>query len=278
MRKRLLGLMITITMLLSVNVFAVETYGGYNIPIDIDINGSFVKCAEKPILIDGTTYLPLRAFSDAIGGTISWDGEERAATMSKDGHTFVFYVEKDICVVDGTEQDYASVIYQNLTFIPVRAISDVLGYDIIWDEDYLTVRVEAPGVIVPEQCKDASYQYEDILYLGKIIQIECGYQPFEVKLAVAGTVMNRVKSSQFPNTVKGVILDTRYGVQFPPAHTDKINVTPSKESIIAAKCAISGVNLVGNALYFIDVKNAPSSWVHNNRPHFKTISGMSFYE
>lgn len=278
MRKRLLGLMITITMLLSVNVFAVETYGGYNIPIDIDINGSFVKCAEKPILIAGTTYLPLRAFSDAIGGTISWDGEERAATMSKDGHTFVFYVEKDICVVDGTEQDYGSVIYQNLTFIPVRAISDVLGYDIIWDEDYLTVRVEAPGVIVPEQCKDASYQYEDILYLGKIIQIECGYQPFEVKLAVAGTVMNRVKSSQFPNTVKGVILDTRYGVQFPPAHTDKINVTPSKESIIAAKCAISGVNLVGNALYFIDVKNAPSSWVHNNRPHFKTISGMSFYE
>lgn len=278
MTKRITLLFVALMMLLTIRVYAVDTYEGYNMPIDININGSFIKCVEKPILIDGTTYLPLRAFSDAIGGTIEWDGEERAATMTKDGHSFTFYVEKDVCVVDGTEQDYTSVIHRDLTFVPIRAISDVLGYNVKWDEFYLTVKIEAPGVAVPEGNKDNSYQYEDVLYLGKIIQIECGYQPFDVKLAVAGTVINRVKSSQFPNTVKGVILDTRYGVQFPPAHTDKINITPSNESIIAAKCALGGVNLVGNALYFIDVKNAPASWVHNNRPHYMTISSMSFYE
>jgi len=278
MIKKILFLILIFVMLFSINVFAVETYGGYNIPVDIEINGSFIKCVQKPIMIEGTTYLPLRAFSDAVGGIIEWNGEERAATMSKDGHTFVFYIEKNECTVDGTKRNCASVIYQDLTFIPIRAVSDVLGYHVDWDEDYLTVKVEATGIEVSEQCKDKTYQYEDVLYLGKIVQIESGYQPFDVQLAVAGTVMNRVKSSQFPNTVKEVIFDTRYGVQFPPAHTDKINITPSKNSIIAAKCALNGVNIIGNALYFIDTKSAPTSWVHNNRPHYKTIAGMSFYQ
>jgi len=278
MIKKILFLILIFVMLFSINVFAVETYGGYNIPVDIEINGSFIKCVQKPIMIEGTTYLPLRAFSDAVGGIIEWNGEERAATMSKDGHTFVFYIEKNECMVDGTKRNCASVIYQDLTFIPIRAVSDVLGYHVDWDEDYLTVKVEATGIEVSEQCKDKTYQYEDVLYLGKIVQIESGYQPFDVQLAVAGTVMNRVKSSQFPNTVKEVIFDTRYGVQFPPAHTDKINITPSKNSIIAAKCALNGVNIIGNALYFIDTKSAPASWVHNNRPHYKTIAGMSFYQ
>ena len=70
MYKKAIFIIVVIIILLSVNVFAADSYGGYNFPVDIDINGSFVKCVQKPILIDGTTYIPLRAFSDAIGGVI----------------------------------------------------------------------------------------------------------------------------------------------------------------------------------------------------------------
>lgn len=153
-----------------------------------------------------------------------------------------------------------------------------MRYDVKWDDFYLTVKITAPNVNVPQSLKDFSYSYDDILYMGKIIQIESGYQPFKVKLGVGGTVMNRVKSSQFPNSVKDVIFDTKYGVQFPPAHTDKFNVTPTKDTIIAAKCVLGGVNVVGNSLYFIGKQNAPSSWAHNNRPHYADIGSMSFYE
>lgn len=262
----------------SVSAFTVDNYGGYNIPADIDVNGNFIKCAEKPILVNNVAYIPLRAFSDAIGGVIKWNATENAAEMTKDGHSFVFYPGKDYCRIDGIEKKYSSVLYKDLTFIPVRAVSEVLGYAVKWDDFYMTVKVEAPGVVVPENCKDKSYTYEDILYLGRIVQVESGYQQFKVKLGVAGTVVNRVRSAKFPNNVKAVIFDTRYGVQFPPAHTDKINNTPSKGSVIAAKCALGGVNIVGNSLYFIDASNAASSWAHNNRPHYATICDMSFYE
>jgi len=270
---------ITLMIIMScVSVFAVDTYGGYNMPVDIDINGNFIRCEEKPIIIDGVTYIPLRAFSDAVGGEIQWDSQNISATMIKDGHTFVFFPEKDYCVIDGVEKKYAAVFYKDLTFIPVRAVSETLGYTVAWDDFYQTVKITASDTDIAENCKDMAYTYEDILYLGKIIQIESGSQPFKVKLGIGGVIMNRVRSSQFPNSVKGVIFDTKYGTQFPPVHTDKINVTPSIECMIAAKCVLNGVSVVGNSIYFIDVKSAPSSWAHRNRPFYSTINGMSFYE
>ncbi len=278
MLKKICIFVLTITMLISISAYATDTFEGYDIPVDIDINGSFIKCIEKPILIDGTSYIPLRAFSDAIGGITEWNQPEMAATLTKDGHSFVFYTDKSYCLIDGEEKSFHSVLYRNLTFVPVRAISETLGYDVLWDDFYLTVKMIAPGVEVPENLKDASYTYDDILYLGKIIYVESGAQPFKGMLAIGGVVMNRVESSLFPGSIKEVIFDTKYGVQFPPAHTDIINVTPSWACMVAAKCALGGVKVVGNSLYFVSAKSASSSWVGRNRPYCTTIHGVAFYE
>ena len=279
MLKKIISLTLIILMVLSLNAFAVDTYNGYNIPIDIDINGSFIKCVQKPIIINGTTYIPLRAFSDAIGGALYWNDVEKGATMIKDNHSFSFYPEKGISVIDGVTSSYPSVIYNNLTFIPVRAISETLNYSVTWDEFYLTVKITAPGVIVADAFKDYSYTYDDMMYLGKITQMEGGYQAFDAKIGIASTILNRVKSPKFPSTIKDVIYDTKYGVQFPPVHTERMaSITPTKDTILAIKCALRGANPVGNSLYFTDVKSAPSSWVHKNRPYHSTINDMNFYE
>lgn len=276
--KKTIILVVVIIVLASINVFAAYSYGGYDIPVDIEVNGEFIKCIQKPIIIDGTTYIPLRAFSDAIGGVVNWNTEEETATMEKDGHTFVFYPGKDFCLIDGEQKNHFSIIHKDLTFIPVRAVSEVLNYEVSWDSFNLTVKIVAQGVTIPQACADRSYTYEDIMYLGKIIQIESGYSPFEVKLGVGGVVLNRVKSGSFPNSIKEVVFDTRYGVQFPPMHTDMINRTPSEESVIAAKCVLNGVNIVGNSIYFIESRNASKSWAHKNRPYYTNIHSMNFYE
>lgn len=277
MRKFVCLLLVMLCMMSSA-VFAADSYEGYQIPVDIEVNGYFIKCTEKPIIIGGTTYIPLRAFSDAVGGSIFWDESQRFATMEKGGHSFVFYPDDGRCLIDDVVSDYPSVLHRNLTFIPVRVVSETLGYNVSWDDFYLTVKITAPDIEISEDFRDDCYTYEDMLYLGKITQIESGYEPFSVKLGVAGTVMNRVKSSKFPNTVKDVVFDTKYGVQFPPAHTSKIDVTPAKGTMIAAKCALQGIQVVGNSLYFIDTEIASQSWAHNNRPFYCTLDGMNFYE
>ena len=279
MLKKLTLLLAILLLFSSFCAYGADTYNGYNYPVDIDVNGSFIKCAEKPILINGSAYIPLRAFADAVGGTTSWNGENKSAIMYKDWHTFVFFPGYGYSIIDGVEKTHKAVLHNNVTFVPVRAVAETLGYDVWWDKGSLTVKITAPGVVVPEYLKDYSYTHEDIYYLGKITQIESGYQHFQVKLGVAAIILNRVRSSQFPNTVKGVIFDTRYSTQFPPAHTEKFaTLVPSADTLIAAKCALHGVNLVGNSLYFVDTPYARGSWIDNNRRHYVTLHDMSFYE
>ena len=69
-----------------------------------------------------------------------------------------------------------------------------------------------------------------------------------------------------------------FAISFPPAHTERIEETPSKECIIAAKCTLNGVELVGNSIYFISTKAAPNSWVAKNRPYHSTVGNTAFYE
>ena len=279
MLKKITAIVVVLIMIFATAyAFEPDSYGGFKIPVDIDINGNFIKCVQKPFLVNNSTYIPLRAFADAIGGEISWNEQEQAATLLKDGHTFVFYAQHNYCLIDGEQNDYSALEYRDLLFVPIRLVSKKLGYNVEWDDLTLTVKITASDVQVAQRCVDTSYTYEDIIYLGKITWIESGYQPFEVKLGVANTVVNRMRSDSLPSTIKEVILDTRHGIQFPPAHTERINETPSKECVIAAKCALNGANNVGASMYFINVKYAASSWVHNNRPHYTTIGNVAFYE
>ena len=122
--KKILCLFFILILFVSSTAFAVDTYSGYHIPVDIAVNDCLIRCVEKPIMVDGTTYIPLRAFSDAVGGSISWDEVNRAAVMGKDGHSFLFYPDENRCVIDGAATDYSVVLYENLTFIPVRAVCE----------------------------------------------------------------------------------------------------------------------------------------------------------
>lgn len=278
MFKKLFSLLLAAALIMSsFSVFAIDKYGGYPIQVDISVNGSFIKCAQKPIMVENSTYIPLRAFSDAIGATISWDAKESAATITKGNHCFVFYSGRDYCYINGEQTSHKAIEYKDLLFVPVRAMTTALGYGVEWDSAYLTVKITAGNISVPENCRDYSYTYEDMLYLARITQIECGSQPFATKLGVANTVMNRVRSNQFPNSVKGVIFDTKYGTQFPPAHTSSFNITPSKSNMLAAKCALNGINNVSTSLYFTSKTSAPNSWAHKNRTHYTTIGNICFY-
>ena len=259
-------------------VLAADQYGGYDLPVDIQVNGDYINCVKKPFLESGSTYIPLRAFSEAVGAQIEWDEESQTATMIKDGHKFEFCSDNDYCTIDGEKCNLSSINREFLTFIPVRIISETLGYTVEWDDYYMTVKITAPDVIVPEESKDFSYTYSDILYLGKIIMLEAGSGTLDTKIAIGNTIVNRVRSSSFPDTIKDVIFDTNYGTQFPPAHTERIEETPSKECIIAAKCALNGVELVGNSIYFISAKAAPKSWAAKNRPYHSTVGNTAFYE
>lgn len=90
----------------------------------------------------------------------------------------------------------------------------------------------------------------DVYLLGAIIQCESGGEPYAGKLAVGSVIMNRVKSSYFPNTVSGVIYQSG---QFSPVASGRLayrlSAGVNSECLQAAQEVLNG-NITVNCLYF----------------------------
>lgn len=90
----------------------------------------------------------------------------------------------------------------------------------------------------------------DAYLLGAIIQCESDGEPYEGKLAVGSVVLNRVKSSYFPNTISGVIYQSG---QFSPVASGRLayrlEAGVNSTCLQAAQEVLNG-NITLNCLYF----------------------------
>jgi N-acetylmuramoyl-L-alanine amidase len=119
----------------------------------------------------------------------------------------------------------------------------------------------------------------DLYWLSRIIHAEAEAEPYEGKVAVGNVVLNRVNSSLFPNTVKGVIFEYYQGIpQFSPVADGTVYNTPSATSIQAAKAALAGQRPVGTATYFFNPDKSAGSWIVNNKTYVKRIGDHVFYK
>lgn len=69
----------------------------------------------------------------------------------------------------------------------------------------LAQKQEAQEAISQEALNAANVSEEDLELLASIIYCEANGEPYIGKVAVGNVVLNRVKSSRYPNTIKGVI-------------------------------------------------------------------------
>jgi spore germination cell wall hydrolase CwlJ-like protein len=113
----------------------------------------------------------------------------------------------------------------------------------------------------PAPAKPSSgYQY-DLDLLARLITAEAQGEPYEAQVAVGAVVMNRVKSSDWPNTVKGVIYQEIGGYyQFTPVVNGWINKPAEPEGIRAAKEAMSGADPTNGAQFYYDDK-VTNQWI-----------------
>ncbi|WP_216829788.1 cell wall hydrolase [Alkalihalobacterium elongatum] len=99
----------------------------------------------------------------------------------------------------------------------------------------------------------------EIDLLARIVRAEAQTEPFEGKVAVADVVLNRLESSQFPNTIKGVIYQRG---QFQPVSNGQVNKPADKESIKAVHAALTDMrNIAKGSLFFYNPDIATSRWL-----------------
>lgn len=93
------------------------------------------------------------------------------------------------------------------------------------------------------------YDEQDLDLLARLVTAEAGGEPMEAQIGVAAVVVNRVKSSTFPNSIQDVIYAPN---QFSPVRNGWINKPATANAINAAQAALNGSDPTNGALYFFD--------------------------
>ncbi len=189
-----------------------------------------------------------------------------------------------------TTDKYVVKANDTLFFIAQRANTSVeklksinnITDDVIYVGEVLLIKSNSSSSIKSNntntEVASRGYREDDLYWLSRIIHAEAQGEPYEGKVAVGNVVLNRVKSNLFPNNIYDVVFDKQYGyVQFSPVIDGTIYNTPNRDSINAAKEALSGAKPVGTVLYFLNPQKATNFWIVENRKFAKTIGDHDFY-
>lgn len=104
----------------------------------------------------------------------------------------------------------------------------------------------------------SSYSSGDSYLLAKCIYAEARGEPYTGQVAVGAVILNRVRSSKFPNSISGVIYQP---YAFTCVADGQINLTPDATAKKAAQDALNGWDPTNGCLYYYNPATATSSWI-----------------
>lgn len=117
-----------------------------------------------------------------------------------------------------------------------------------------------------------STNLNDVNLLSRLIYGESRGEPYSGQVAVGAVVLNRVKSSSFPNTIAGVIYQSG---AFDVVKDGQINLTPDSTAKKAAQDALNGWDPSYGAIYYFNPSTATNKWIWS-RPMTVTIGRHRF--
>ncbi len=139
--RKIISLIITILMLatLSAGATTVEFIIGdttmatvQNNTIDRQLTTSQLQAA--PFISNDRTMVPVRAVSESFNCQVSWNGELRQVKIVNGSDEILLYIDSVSATVNGSEitLDAAPVIVGDITFVPVRFVTETLGYNVVF--------------------------------------------------------------------------------------------------------------------------------------------------
>jgi N-acetylmuramoyl-L-alanine amidase len=159
-------------------------------------------------------------------------------------------------------------------YAPLASLCKAFGIGYSFD----TGTVALTGAPKPIKSGASYYDSDAVYWLSRIISAESRGESLLGQIAVGSVVMNRVASSEYPNTIWGVIFDRKWGVQFSPILDGSIYNTPTATSTVAAKICLEGFNVNRDALFFLYPRASTSSWIPSSREYLFSIGKHDFYK
>ena len=135
-----------------------------------------------------------------------------------------------------------------------------------------TKTLRAMGIYSNTGTGSSSTNSNDVNLLARLVYGEARGEPYAGQVAVAAVVLNRVKSSSFPNTIAGVIYQRG---AFNVVDDGQINLSPNSTAKKAAQDALNGWDPSYGAIYYFNPNTATNKWIWS-RPMTVTIGKHRF--
>lgn len=133
--------------------------------------------------------------------------------------------------------------------------------------------LEAMGIFNSSSSSGSlSSNSSDLNLLARVIYGEARGEPYTGQVAVGAVVLNRVRSSSFPNTISGVVYQSG---AFDAVRDGQINLTPNSTAKKAAQDALNGWDPSYGAVYYFNPATATNKWIWS-RPMTVTIGNHRF--
>lgn len=196
-------------------------------------------------LLAAVTFLLFLLFAKADAATVAWGARGDQVKQVQQKLIQYGYLQGSADGVFGKNTYDAVVWFQRKNGLKVDG---VVG----------SATAAALGLSLNTSVSAANYQESETYLLGRLVHGEARGEPYVGKVAVAAVVLNRVRSSLFPNTISGVIYQAG---AFDAVADGQINLTPDEDSLRAARDALAGWDPTGGCLYYYNPVTSTNSWI-----------------
>ena len=161
-------------------------------------------------------------------------------------------------------------IYGSLTVSAVKRFQQKNGLAV--DGIAGTNTLKAMGITTSSSSNSSTNNSSNVNLLARAIYGEARGEPYTGQVAVGAVIMNRVRSSKFPNTIAGVIY---HSGAFDAVSDGQINLQPDATAKKAAQDALNGWDPSYGAIYYFNPSTATNKWIWT-RPMTVTIGKHRF--
>ncbi|EMT54115.1 hypothetical protein I532_00875 [Brevibacillus borstelensis AK1] len=104
--------------------------------ISMMIDGKGVLSDVQPLHQNGRILVPIRLLAEHSGADVSYDPDTRQVTLRDGAHQVAVFPESRVGYVNGSRKklDTAPVVRNRRTLVPIRFVSESLGYEVTWDQ------------------------------------------------------------------------------------------------------------------------------------------------
>ena len=132
--------------ILSILLIGLMNTGTKAASLNLIIDGNNVTKSASPIVKNRRTLVPLRFIGETLGKEVLWNNDEKSVTVSDENTSFKLYIDsKIIDNSDGTLKftDVAPCIVNRKTYLPLRAIAELMNIGVGYDKASSTVTIDS---------------------------------------------------------------------------------------------------------------------------------------